>query len=232
MISQRDRQPELMDQPGLDEALHRDALAGLRRINSVSRSNAILWPAIYELARHMAPRPLRLLDVASGGGDVPLALARRARRHRLELRTDGCDISPLAVEYARRRAAGVENMRFFQLDALQEPLPGGYDVVTCSLFLHHLTEPQAEALLRKMAGAAVRLVLVSDLRRSRTGFALAWAACRLLTRSPVVRVDGPRSVAAAYTAQELLALAARSGLGGATVSRRWPQRLLLTWRRP
>jgi 2-polyprenyl-3-methyl-5-hydroxy-6-metoxy-1,4-benzoquinol methylase len=108
----------------------------------------------------------------------------------------------------------------------------GYDVITCSLFLHHLGDSDAEAMLRAMAAAAGRMVVASDLRRSRIGYAMAWVACRVLTRSPIVRVDGPLSVAAAFTMGEARELAARAGLAGATVSSRWPQRYLLVWKRP
>jgi hypothetical protein len=78
------------------------------------------------------------------------------------------------------------------------------------------------------AGSAVA---VNDLTRSRAGLVLVWAACRLLTRSPVVHFDGPVSVRAAFTPREALALAERAGLAGATVVRRRPCRFLLTWGR-
>ena len=39
------REPELMDQPGLEERLHRGALVGLRRINRISGSGRIVWKA-------------------------------------------------------------------------------------------------------------------------------------------------------------------------------------------
>ena len=171
--------------------------------------------------------PLRMLDVACGGGGLALALARRGGR-RIEV--EGCDISPVAVDCARRAAeARGLSARFFTCDALGEPLPTGYDVVTCSLFLHHLDDEDAVTLLRRMATAARRLVLVDDLNRGRAGYALAWAGCRLLSRSPIVHHDGPVSVAAAFTTGEALDLAARAGLAGATVSRHWPQRFLLAW---
>ena len=60
---------ELMDQPDLDPNLHVAALNGLRRINSISRSAAILWPSIAEAAREFQPNPLRVLDLACGAGD-------------------------------------------------------------------------------------------------------------------------------------------------------------------
>ena len=76
----RRREPEIMDRPDLDPLLHQQALLGLERVNFFSRSSAILWRPIRELARTMPGRQLRLLDLATGAGDIPIALWRRARR--------------------------------------------------------------------------------------------------------------------------------------------------------
>jgi SAM-dependent methyltransferase len=234
-LAARNRQPELMDQPGLDEGLHEGALRSLSRINWFSRTGAIIWEPICRLARAAKlTRPIRILDVACGGGDVARGIARLAERAGISVHVDGCDINAVAVNHAREEALrrSVSNVGFFVHDALHSPLPTDYDVIACSLFLHHLEELKAEAMLRGMAQAAGRMVVASDLRRSRVGYAMAWAACRILTRSPIVRVDGPLSVAASFTMGEARALAARAGLSGATVSSRWPQRYLLVWDKP
>ena len=102
----------------------------------------------------------------------------------------------------------------------------------CSLFLHHLAEDEAVQVLRSMAQAARHQVLVSDLRRSRLGWWLAWVGTRMLTMSPVVHFDGPVSVAAAFTCAELKNLADRAGLQDARVVRCWPSRMFFTWRKP
>ena len=226
-LARRECIPELMDDPALDPAEHRRALAGLARLNRVSDSPGVLWPTIHELARG---GPVRVLDVATGSGDVPRALAAKAARAGLtNLSFAGCDISPTAIDAASRAAPGLS---FFVHDVLRDPLPAGYDVVTCSLFLHHLSEADAVTLLTRMAATAGRMVLVNDLARSRFNYLSVWAACRLLTRSPVVRFDGPASVRSAFTAAEAAALAARAGLAGAVVRRRFPCRFLLRWDRP
>jgi hypothetical protein len=103
------------------------------------------------------------------------------------------------------------------------------DILVCTLFLHHLDEEGAVALLGRMKAAARQLVLVSDLRRSRLGYVFAWAGCRLLSRSRVFHVDGARSVAAAFTTDEARRMAGSAGLEGARVTTHWPQRWLLTW---
>lgn len=233
-VKTRDRKPELMDQPGLDEALHRQALCGLRRVNRISGTVGNLWNPIRRLAAELSGRPVRILDVASGAGDVAVGIARQARRARISVQVDGCDVSPVAVEAAGifAESAGLDNVRFFPLDALREPLPATYDVITCSLFLHHLENPDAITILRRMAEATRHLALVDDLCRSALGYAMAWVGCRVLTRSPIVHTDGPRSVAAAFTEDEVLELAHRAGLTDTRIIRHWPERFLLSWRKP
>jgi SAM-dependent methyltransferase len=227
-LTRRNRQPELMDQPRLGEEAHRVALRGLARVNWLSGSVRILWRPIRDLARRRPGERLRILDVAAGGGDVAIGIWRRARRHRLSVDVDGCDLSPTALACAEERARrqGAE-VRFFRRDVLAEPLPDGYDVVTCSLFLHHLDEEPAVELLRRMGAVARWLVLVNDLERSTAGYRAAYIGTRLLSRSPIVHVDGPRSVEGAFTLSEARDLAERAGLQGATVERRFPFRFLL-----
>jgi 2-polyprenyl-3-methyl-5-hydroxy-6-metoxy-1,4-benzoquinol methylase len=225
-----------MDQPDLDPKQHAHALVGLGRINSLSRSSGILFASLIALQQRLRTDRLKILDVAAGGGDIPIRLWQRAARSGLDWRIAGCDVSPVAVEHARARALANDTpVHFFIHDALAAPLPGSYDAVVCSLFLHHLDEDQARALLRAMAnlqGGGPSLVLVNDLNRSLYGLLLAYLATRLLTTSKVVHTDGPRSVRAAFTPSEALALAEQAGLHGAVVKRRWPCRWLLSWSRP
>jgi 2-polyprenyl-3-methyl-5-hydroxy-6-metoxy-1,4-benzoquinol methylase len=220
-----------MDDPGLEPARHAEALTALARINWISGSDRILWNPLKSLARSVPGRTLRVLDVATGGGDVPIRLWRRARQAGLEMEFHGTDISSTALEIAKKRArvAGAE-VAFFRTDIQSERIPDGFDVLTCSLFLHHLSSEQALALLRNMRAAAGQMVLVNDLRRSRTGLLLAWLGTRLLTMSPVARVDGPLSVRAAFTASEVRTLAEQADMANAEVCRRWPCRFLLMWK--
>lgn len=228
----RRRQPEIMDQPDLDAGAHATALTALTRINWWSGSARILWSPLVEVAGTHASRPLRVLDVATGAGDVPVRLWQKARRAGIPLEIAGCDVSETALTYARRRAeAAGADVTFFALDALRAPLPRDYDVIVSSLFLHHLDEADAVALLRGMGQAARSRVLVNDLVRSPGGYALAYLGTRFLSRSWVAHVDGPRSVEGAFTTDEAMSLARQAGLNEAKVERCWPMRFLLSWRR-
>jgi 2-polyprenyl-3-methyl-5-hydroxy-6-metoxy-1,4-benzoquinol methylase len=231
-VFRRQLTSEWMDDPALDPREHRRALAGLARINRWTGSAGLLWPTIREEARRLG-RSLRLLDVATGSGDIPVSFAQRAHRRNIDLNVSGCDVSETAVAAAKRRAAEANvKATFFQHDVLTAPLPTGYDIVLASLFLHHLTEDEAIRVLKAMADAAGRMVVISDLSRSSFNTGLVWIGCRLLSRSPVVHFDGPVSVKAAFTPTEAAELATRAGLTGATVTPRFPCRWLLTWKKP
>ena len=221
-----------MDDPELDRSRHVAALRGLTRLNGMSASVSTVWSPIFQLAKRLKVDCLRVLDVASGAGDIPIGLWHKARRAKLQLDLHGVDISPQAIEFARQRAEahGVP-ITFSQLDALNTTLPGGFDVIISSLFFHHLEESQAASLLRAMADMANQMVLVSDLRRNLPGWMLAHAAARVLTRSDVVHADAPMSVKAAFTPAEFRNLATSASLKTVTVTRRWPCRMLLTWTR-
>jgi len=221
-----------MDDPAIATEQLRGALTGLTRLNFVSNSLRIIWRPTKSLARELKKERLRILDIATGAGDVPIALWRRAKQAGLTLDICGIDFSARSVEFARQRAVEARApVQFECRNALTDDLSADFDVLMCSLFLHHLKSDDAVRLLRRMASSARRLVLVSDLRRSAYGFALAYAASRLLTRCEVVHVDALKSVRAAFTPAELRQMAAQAGLTDATVAHRWPGRMLLTWGR-
>jgi len=237
-LSTRRRQPEIMDQPGLNPDEHDRALGGLARINFITRSARILWDPLLQLGKELRTDRLRILDVATGAGDVPVRLWQMADQAGIDWQIEGSDVSEVAVEHARRRAELARAPVNFHVDeAVGGPPISGYDAVVCSLFLHHLDEDKAIALLRRMAGLGgkgaqqpARLVLVHDIIRSLPSLALAHLGTRLFSASYVVHTDGPRSVEGAFTVEEVQALAERAGLHGATFTRHWPCRFLMAWR--
>ena len=92
----RIREPELMDDPSLDERLHIQALRGLSRLNSWSGGASAIWKPILSLARSAGRSPIKILDIATGGGDIPLELWTRARRAGIALELAACDLSARA----------------------------------------------------------------------------------------------------------------------------------------
>jgi 2-polyprenyl-3-methyl-5-hydroxy-6-metoxy-1,4-benzoquinol methylase len=223
---------ERMDDPDLDPGLHRQALLGLRRLNSLSWGSRAMTKYLREASVKHA-RPLRILDIATGSGDGLLGLLKTSQTWQYPLTGAGCDISEVALTEARLQAGrdGI-SAEFFRCDALTEKLPTTFDYLICSLFCHHLPDASISKLLFNMAHAAQIGIVVNDLVRSRWNLVSVWLACRLVSRSPVVHFDGPASVRAALTQAEIREIVAQLGWKNYKVRAQFPARMLLTWERP
>ena len=186
----------------------------------------------------LLPRPvsaIKLLDLATGSGDVAVDVARRAAGAGFSPGLAMVDVSSEALSVAMERAHGAGfSAEAVCCDAVASGIPraeGSVDVAMCSLFLHHLDEDDVVRVLAELRRVARHAVVISDLLRSRRGLFAAYLAGRLLTTSRVVRVDAVRSVRGAWTPQELLDMAQRAGLQGAAVRQIFPFRMLLVWSR-
>jgi 2-polyprenyl-3-methyl-5-hydroxy-6-metoxy-1,4-benzoquinol methylase len=228
--------PELMDDPELGAQEHEEALEGLERINRLSRVSNLIWNPIKQLSRQHRSlghdERVSVLDIATGGGDLPIALSRMSRRDGLPIKTSACDVSARALSRAAQKAAiSRENINFFKWHALEDPIPEKQDVIVNCLFLHHLEREDAIRFLKRCSKATNKLLIICDLRRSRAGYVLARVASRVLTPSRVVHFDGPQSVRAAFTVDEMITIAKEANLENVVVRRAWPFRLLLIWKK-
>ncbi len=220
-----------MDEPDVGEAAHVSALEGLGRINQTSRAAIHMAGPIVAMARRRKLTRLSMLDVACGGGDVPIGVAKIAREAGVEIDLTLLDRSATALKYAAAKGERVGICcRCLQSDCMVPGESSRFDVVTNSLFLHHLAGPgEVVGFLKRVREMSGRLVVIGDLRRCWDGWLIAWAGSRILSRSGIVHHDAPVSVRAAWTMRELGEFAADAQLDGARVERCWPWRMLLVW---
>jgi len=213
---------ELMDEP-VDDV---DELAA--NLRDIAFANAALGGAA-PVARALRRLPVRrVLDVGSGLADIPLRLVREARRRGAALEVTCLDRSEAMLALARAAAGDEPALRFVHADGERLPFEdGSFDVVTCTLTLHHFDPPAAGALLRELRRVARVTPLVCDLRRSPLAFAGTWLWSRT-SRNRLTRHDAPLSVRRAYTPDEALALARGAGWRSARVHREPFFRMMLS----
>ena len=216
---------EILDGDAFSPAELAENLREIRLINRGLGWTAVTLRLIETLVRRAGLRDFSSLDVATGSGDLPLALLARARRRGWTLRAAALDYSPAVLDAARFHLDGAP-VALHQGDALALPFPDrSVDLVTCALALHHFAPEQAARVLREVARVARHAWLVVDLERSLPAY-LGALALRPLLRSRLTRHDAPASVLRAYTLPELRDLLSRAGLEPAAAARRFPFRLL------
>jgi ubiquinone/menaquinone biosynthesis C-methylase UbiE len=209
---------ELLDGP-LDDA---HALAGnlrdLRRVNALLGGVRLSRQAIDRLVGTAAGAGggIELLDVGTGGADIPVALLADWRRKGRRLAVTAIDDRAEVLAAARVARPGLDEVEGLHLEVADgRALPyddRAFDVAHSSLVIHHLEPGDAVRLLGEMARVSRRGVVVNDLTRGRLRWIVAWLLGRLATRNRYSRHDGPLSVRRAYTAVEMHALLAVAGL--------------------
>jgi SAM-dependent methyltransferase len=211
-------EPELLDSAdGVSSDDLEATLRDIRRANIFGLGTRVILHHLSRFVRgHPADRPLRVLDLATGSGDIPEELCRWAQRRGLRISVVLSDISEPILHVARRRLRerGFDDrMSFVVCDASRPPFDdGSFDVVLCSLSFHHLNPYQAAQALKHMARIARLGLIVNDIYRARGAWYMALVLTRLTTHNRLTRHDGPASVLRAYTPVELARLAAHAGI--------------------
>lgn len=171
---------------------------------------------------------LRILDVATGSADIPVAIAHYARKQNRRVHIVASDIHPQMLAVARKQAANFPEISICGADALKLPFASRtFDVALLSLALHHFDDDLHVPVLREMARVTRKYVLANDLERTRLNYGGAKLLAATLWRgNRLTRHDGPLSVLRSFTRDELEEIGRAAGLGG-QVQRHYFQRIVL-----
>jgi 2-polyprenyl-3-methyl-5-hydroxy-6-metoxy-1,4-benzoquinol methylase len=196
LLRHRSDADEWMDDASATEAAFSAALADLERINRMSLAyRPVLRWLDRVVARSGGARKLSVLDVGAGGGDLLQAIAAWGERRGIAVELAGLDRSAWAGRHAaaRGRPGRWIIADLFALDPAER-----FDVVLCSLFAHHLKQPELVRFLQWLELHAGRAWLISDLHRHPVPWAFVWAAVRLLRMDPMVVHDSTVSIARGF----------------------------------
>ena len=233
-LAERDESAtELMDEPGGDVATLERTYERFRLINAVvSNQRAVYRRWIRPCLSATEVR--RVLDIGTGGADLPRALLRWARADGLRLEVTAIDPDERALDWALRQPAepGLVLRRVSSADLAKAG--ERFDVVTSNHVLHHLDGRQFGALLadsERLAGDG-GIAVHGDIERTRlgyVGFALGTLPFeRNLFAGSYIRPDGLTSIRRSHTAAELAAVLP----AGWRVRRGIPSRLEVVWGAP
>lgn len=217
---------ELLDDPASDPLAAAASLRNIARANRWFGGSAAAWHGVRRLLAHVPRRQaIRLLDIGTGSGDIPSALARAAARRGYRLEAVGLERSAVAARLAS--SAGLPTM--LACAGTLPVRPCSVDLVLVSQVAHHLAPDAVVELFREASRAARIGVVVADLLRSAVAVAAFRAGSAVLRFDPVTRADGITSVLRGYSVETLRGLVARAGHAG-TVERRPGFRVVATWR--
>jgi 2-polyprenyl-3-methyl-5-hydroxy-6-metoxy-1,4-benzoquinol methylase len=199
---------ELMDRP---QPVYPELEEDLRSIRQLNR-----WFGSHRIIRHFVCRwvkpgaRMRIIDLATGSGDIPRLIVDHARKISAKVEVGALDRQSATLEIARKLSGDYQEISFVEANIL-EFKPDGYDLVLCSLALHHFSDEDAVRVLRRCRELSRKFVLVSDLRRGWLGMIGVYLLTALIFRAAMTRYDARLSMARAFSFAELDDLARRAG---------------------
>jgi SAM-dependent methyltransferase len=201
--------PELMDRP---QPVSAELEADLLNLVSLNRHFGSHRLVRRFLGGWLQPdRCYRVLDLCTGAGDIPRLMLDWGRSRGIALRIDAVDANDATLEIARRHSTGHPEISFLREDVLKFESADTYDLVTCSLALHHFSDEDAVRLLQRCRDLSHRFVLVADLARGPCTTLGVWLLTALVYRDPMTQHDGRVSAQRAFSFAEFAALAAQAG---------------------
>ena len=209
--------PELLDDA--DPAEARPSLQDITRINKYFGGYRVLRKIMASIAQ--PTDAFTVLDVGAASGDMG---------RQIHLSFPNARVT--AFDYRLQHLAAAASPKIVG-DAFHLPFrPRSFDVVFCSLFLHHFQDAEVVALLAAFGEVSRRAVCVIDLDRGPFSYHFVPATRWLFGWHPITLHDAPASVAAGFKRRELEDLANAAGLIApqVTVHRPWG-RLSLVVRR-
>jgi 2-polyprenyl-3-methyl-5-hydroxy-6-metoxy-1,4-benzoquinol methylase len=196
---------EMMDRP---QPVSAELEQDLKRIRQFNRWFGSYWLVLGFMRRWIKPGDtLRIVDLATGSGDIPRLIVDHARKIGAQVEIDALDLQSATLEIAKRLSVGYAEISHIDANILQWNPAEVYDIVLCTLTLHHFSEEDAVRLLRKCRDLSRRFVLVSDLRR---GFLLklgVYLLTALVFREAMTRYDARLSAERAFSFTEMENLA-------------------------
>ena len=174
------------------ESSLRDLQSFNQRLGGVSTTRDL----VRSVARRTGKKHFSLLEIAAGTGFVPAQASR-------ELSKDGINLDITLLDRAPTHLPRNGNAHKVAADALNIPFSdSAFDVVSCTLFLHHLAPEEVVNFARESLRVSRIAVLVNDLVRNPLHLALAYAGVPIY-RSRITRNDAPASVKQAYSIEEM-----------------------------
>ena len=200
---------EMMDRPQpLSAELERD-LERIRQLNRWFGSHRLI---LGFLRRWIKPGArMRIVDLATGSGDIPRLIVDYARKIGAHVEIDALDRQPATLEVATKLSTSYPEISCRVANILEWNSVEAYDIVLCTLVLHHFSNEDAVTVFLRCRELSRRFVLVSDLRRGFLLRAGVYLLTTLIFREPMTRYDARLSAVRAFSFSEMRDLALRAG---------------------
>ncbi len=228
-LSYRSEQEEIMDNLSDNSpSLHR-ALKELDIINKWLGGNSITLNEVFKTLLNDSQKTHKIADLGCGSGEILLRIAKWARKHDIKVELIGIDANPNVIQHAQKHCSGYPEIQFFAENILEKEFQSRqFDLLLCTLFLHHFKENQLVLLLTQFHRQAGKVV-INDLHRHWFAYySIKWLTA-IFSRSTMVQNDACLSVWRSFKKADWQRILQKAQINNYSIKWRWAFRWKLVF---
>jgi len=202
----RSNAPEIMDDFAMEGEILRDALDKIAKINQLLGGNQLTLQGVQELIAKIPNKTeITIVDVGCGNGDMLRTLADYGIKNNFNFRLIGIDANNFTINHAQNLSENYPNISYRCEDVFDKAFAElKYDIVLCTLTLHHFKEDEILRLLTVFNANSKIGIVINDLQRSAISYRLFQALCFVFSLNSMSREDGLVSILRGFKKKELV----------------------------
>ncbi len=222
-FNHRSKDLEIMDNLRCTGEVVNQTLRELEVINHWLGGNRVTLDGIeLLLKRQHFDRPLSIVDLGCGGGDILKLIVPWAKKHKITTQLRGIDANPNIIDFASTHAKKYPEITFETVNILSENFQKRkFDIVLATLFTHHFSDHQLVEMLRALKRQAQIGIVINDIHRHWLAFYSIRILTWLFSKSVMVKFDAPLSVLRAFQRNELESILAKAEIKHFTLRWKW-----------
>ena len=140
----------------------------------------------------------------------------------MEFKLIGIDANNFTINHAQKLSKDYPNISYLCEDIFESEFDDlKYDIVFCTLTLHHFKEDEIEKLMKQFYKNATIGIVINDLHRSAIAYRLFQALCFVFQLNKMSREDGLVSIFRGFKRSELIAISNKLNFKKYTIQWKW-----------
>ena len=219
----RTNEPELMDNFDMEGNILKDALDKIAKINQFLGGNKVTLEGVKNiLKQHPVKDKITVVDIGCGNGDMLRLMADYLEKNNIKCDLVGIDANQFTVDYAKKKSVNYPNITYRCEDVFSKSFEKlEYDIVLCTLTLHHFKDDEILRLLKVFKANAKMGIVINDLQRSGISYRLFQGLCFVLGLNDMSREDGLVSILRGFKKPELEQFSKKLQLKNYSIEWKW-----------
>ncbi|MFV5689959.1 methyltransferase domain-containing protein [Flavobacterium sp. ZT3R25] len=219
----RTDEPEIMDDFALEGEILRDALDKIAKINQLLGGNQLTLRGVQDLLQNISKsNEIRIVDVGCGNGDMLRTLADFGLKNNLKFKLIGIDANDFTINHAQKLSEKYSNIAYQCEDIFDQAFGElKYDIILCTLTLHHFKENEIVYLLNIFSANSKIGIVINDLQRSAVAYRLFQALCFVFRLNDMSRKDGLISILRGFKKEELINFSQKLNFSNYKIHWKW-----------